>query len=512
MSDDVKWDCPSCTYKNFPASRKCCLCHTARPPQVISDLVNSEQDIYKVAALERKQNELTDNISSATNPKWTCKHCTFLNNVSDSKCVQCRIPITQKVVSPVDTVPERKSPLSLPQPPSSQINCSSSSGDKQVGKQDIGKRLANLWKWACKACTYENFPTINKCVMCRTPKEIYTDDYCENNKRNLNDLKLEINVDSKNQENNRSAQSSPGQASASFHGSGRSGQNSPQNANNIHPSLNNRGSNGSLNNRSGHTSPSCTSGNTSPNNRCSPSLTHRNANQGTIAVIPYTETDINSSKNNRSGQVSPQDVGSGQTSPSSCFMRSSPVIARSSKSNRNQTVRHRQDALYIEDAAGAIGGYREEETCEKIIKKLRKKLSAEDANWLNACESVVNGDSSGIERYLTSGGDPVRQLTKKEVLILDRPSAYEVGHTLVHLALRFRRDDMVAILLAATDITTKGFKRLPSYTCPELSTAISREVSVSLRQAEGSSFRCWFLSDHCTFTLPSGKFVCHRIS
>ncbi|KAL4232094.1 Ubiquitin thioesterase Zranb1 [Mactra antiquata] len=506
MSEDVKWDCPTCTYKNFPASRKCSLCLTSRPVHLISDLVNAEQDIYKVAELEQRNYEVTEKtvnkplVSPTSSHEWACQHCTYINKFTDTKCTQCRIPVTQKVVTPVDFIPDGKSPLSLPQPSSSQSN-TKSSGHKEIGKQDIGKRLASLWKWACKVCTYENFPTINKCVMCRTPKERYFGEICDNNRHNLNDLKLEIDVDSKNQENSRSAQSSPGQASACYPSSVKSGQNSPQALDNVHSSFNNKGSNGSLNNRSGHTSPNCSVGNMSPNNRSSPSLTQRNSNHGTIAVIPYTEADINSIQNLHSGQNSPQDAGSGQTSPS-CVVRGSPIVARSTKSNRNQSGRHRQDALYIEDAVGAIGGYREDETCEKIIQKLRKKLSTEDITWLNACESVVSGDPSGIERYLTSGGDPVRQLTKKEILILDRPSAYEVGHTLVHLALRFRRDDMVAILLAATDITTKGFKRLPSYTCPDLSSAIRREVSVALRQGSGS-FSCWFLTDFCTFTLPS---------
>lgn len=49
---------------------------------------------------------------------------------------------------------------------------------------------------------------------------------------------------------------------------------------------------------------------------------------------------------------------------------------------------------------------------------------------------VVEGDVSCVEAYLSSGGDPARALTTQEVQLLDRASAFDTGHTLVHLAIR----------------------------------------------------------------------------
>lgn len=60
---------------------------------------------------------------------------------------------------------------------------------------------------------------------------------------------------------------------------------------------------------------------------------------------------------------------------------------------------------------------------------------------------VVEGDLAAIEAYKSSGGDIARQLTADEVRLLNRPSAFDVGYTLVHLAIRFQRQDMLAILL-----------------------------------------------------------------
>lgn len=65
---------------------------------------------------------------------------------------------------------------------------------------------------------------------------------------------------------------------------------------------------------------------------------------------------------------------------------------------------------------------------------------------------VVEGDLAAIEAYKSSGGDIARQLTADEVQLLSRSSAFDVGFTLVHLAIRFQRQDMLAILLTEVSV------------------------------------------------------------
>lgn len=345
--------------------------------------------------------------------------------------------------------------------------------------------------------------------MCRTPKG---KDYSLAD--GPSSLELSLEVDTKNQENKRSGQISPNslrnQKENGQH-KVKSGQSSPVN--------NNKTSQGSSpvsrrpGSRSSNNSPYVlTSGQSSPNNRLSPVTPNNSVHNNQDQIILYGSNSGPSSPNAQSGQSSPrgQRSRSGQNSPQEQLAgqafpanrgQSSPVEARAISANRNGN-KSRKDVLYISDGDGAIGGCREEDLKERKINKLRKKLSTQDIIWLTACESVVNGDIGGIEKYLTSGGDPARQLTRDELLILDRPSAFEIGHTLVHLALRFRRDDMVAVLLTATDIASKGFKRLPSYTCPDLSSDIRREISMMVRQRKGS-FPCFFLTECATFSLPA---------
>lgn len=70
-------------------------------------------------------------------------------------------------------------------------------------------------------------------------------------------------------------------------------------------------------------------------------------------------------------------------------------------------------------------------------RKLRNAKRQVDWNWLNACKGIIEGDPNPVEAYLSSGGDPARTLTASEVALLNRSSAFDVGHTLVHLAIRY---------------------------------------------------------------------------
>lgn len=84
---------------------------------------------------------------------------------------------------------------------------------------------------------------------------------------------------------------------------------------------------------------------------------------------------------------------------------------------------------------------------------------------------VVEGDLAAVEAYKSSGGDIARQLTADEVRLLNRPSAFDVGYTLVHLAIRFQRQDMLAILLTeVSPLALQGW----SSTCCNCTTVCSQ--------------------------------------
>lgn len=152
------------------------------------------------------------------------------------------------------------------------------------------------------------------------------------------------------------------------------------------------------------------------------------------------------------------------------------------------------------ELAGAVGSKEELEVDFKKLKQIKNRMKKTDWLFLNACVGVVEGDLAAIEAYKSSGGDIARQLTADEVRLLNRPSAFDVGYTLVHLAIRFQRQDMLAILL--TEVSQQAAKCIPAMVCPELTEQIRREIAASLHQRKGD-FACYFLTDLVTFTLPA---------
>lgn len=60
---------------------------------------------------------------------------------------------------------------------------------------------------------------------------------------------------------------------------------------------------------------------------------------------------------------------------------------------------------------------------------------------------VVDGNAEAVDAYMAHGGNIARCLTFDEINSLNRPSAFDVGHTLVHLAIRFQRHNILGLLL-----------------------------------------------------------------
>lgn len=140
----------------------------------------------------------------------------------------------------------------------------------------------------------------------------------------------------------------------------------------------------------------------------------------------------------------------------------------------------------------------------QLLRKLRKHG---DWRWLHACLGIVENNFAAVEEYLSYGGSPGRALTAAEVSLLNRNSAFDVGFTLIHLAIRFQREDMLPMMLAQVSGTPgAGIKRVPSYVAPDLAAGIRRQFSTLLRisrKGAGHQFNCHYVQEHATFALPS---------
>lgn len=179
-------------------------------------------------------------------------------------------------------------------------------------------------------------------------------------------------------------------------------------------------------------------------------------------------------------------------SQASCLILPSPDW----ENNENSRINERSSTRF-QDIAGATNNLE----ADKAAKVFRRNA---DWKWLKACLGVLDGDPNPVEAYLSAGGDPARQLVAQEVTLLNRSSAFDVGHTLVHLAIRFHREDMLATLLSQIEGSESGVKRVPSYVAPDLAADIRRYFASTIRQRKGS-FPCSFVTDLITFALPAGK-------
>ena len=93
--------------------------------------------------------------------------------------------------------------------------------------------------------------------------------------------------------------------------------------------------------------------------------------------------------------------------------------------------------------------------------------------------------------------------------LLNRAGVYEAGHTLVHLAIRFHRENILATLLSQLENggnnNGSSVKCVPSYVAPDLASAIRRHIAQSVRQRKGAAFPCYYINEWATYTLPPGE-------
>lgn len=135
--------------------------------------------------------------------------------------------------------------------------------------------------------------------------------------------------------------------------------------------------------------------------------------------------------------------------------------------------------------------------------RLRQLRRQTDWQWLQACIGVLENNMAAVEAYLSCGGSPSRALTASEVTLLNRGSAFDVGYTLIHVAIRLNREEMLPMLLAQISGSGPGIKRVPSYVAPDLAADIRRYFAALLRVRKGGGFPCQYVHEHATFALPA---------
>ncbi|XP_068256270.1 ubiquitin thioesterase ZRANB1 [Nyctibius grandis] len=379
--------------------------------------------------------------------KWACEYCTYENWPSAIKCTMCRAQRPSGTIITEDPFKSGSSDIGRDWDPtsteggSSPLICPDSSARPRV-KSSYSMESAN--KWSCHMCTYLNWPRAIRCTQCLS------------------------------QRRTRSPTESP-------QSSGSGSRPAPLSVDPCEE-YNDRNK---LNTRAQHwTCSVCTYENWAKARKC---VVCDHPRPNNIEAIELAETEEASSIINEQDRARWR----GSCSSGNSQRRSPPTTKRESDV--------KMDFQRIE-LAGAVGSKEELEVDFKKLKQIKNRMKKTDWLFLNACVGVVEGDLAAVEAYKSSGGDIARQLTADEVRLLNRPSAFDVGYTLVHLAIRFQRQDMLAILL--TEVSQHAAKCIPAMVCPEVTEQIRREIAASLHQRKGD-FACYFLTDLVTFTLPA---------
>ncbi|XP_034049596.1 ubiquitin thioesterase Zranb1 [Thalassophryne amazonica] len=382
--------------------------------------------------------------------KWACDYCTYENWPSAVKCTMCR---AQRLIGPIITEepfenepaldPNLEWDSSRTEHSSSLLICPDSSARPRVKSASMGE-VSN--KWSCHMCTYLNWPRAIHCTQC----------LCQRSRTCSP-------TESPQSSGCRPAALSPVDPCEEYNDRNR--------LNNTH--------------QQHWTCTVCTYQNWPQTSKCVVCDQPKSNNQESIELAQSLEPSPLINEQDRTRWRSGCSGGRSHR-------RSSPVP--------KTDINVQMDFQRIELAAGAMSGKEDQEVNFKKLKQIKNRMKKTDWLFLNACVGVVEGDLAAVEAYKASSGDIARQLTADEVQLLNRSSAFDVGFTLVHLAIRFQRQDMLAILL--TEVNRQAVKCIPSLVCPELTEQIRREITTSLHQRKGD-FACYFLTDLVTFTLPA---------
>ncbi|XP_061220087.1 ubiquitin thioesterase ZRANB1 [Neopsephotus bourkii] len=379
--------------------------------------------------------------------KWACEYCTYENWPSAIKCTMCRAQRPSGTIITEDPFKSGSSDIGRDWDPasteggSSPLICPDSSARPRV-KSSYTMESAN--KWSCHMCTYLNWPRAIRCTQCLSQRRTRSPTESPQSSGS-GSRPVPLSVDPCEEYNDRNK----------------------------------------LNTRAQHwTCSVCTYENWAKARKC---VVCDHPRPNNIEAIELADTEEASSIINEQDRARWR----GSCSSGNGQRRSPPTTKRESDV--------KMDFQRIE-LAGAVGSKEELEVDFKKLKQIKNRMKKTDWLFLNACVGVVEGDLAAVEAYKSSGGDIARQLTADEVRLLNRPSAFDVGYTLVHLAIRFQRQDMLAILL--TEVSQQAAKCIPAMVCPEVTEQIRREIAASLHQRKGD-FACYFLTDLVTFTLPA---------
>lgn len=417
-------------------------------------------------------------LQQAQQQKWSCEYCTYENFPQSLKCTMCKgqKPLLNEDIfrlSPTQQLStKKKSTVNLASGPSSRFPVD------EHDEQDEGQKQ----EWRCGACTYLNLSHMKRCSQCNCKRREDDDLFGPSTAKGViaHYESLSDQMNALNIRRNSVDDDKVDRFSRSPSEDGRRRNNSPTNrqaeiAKECDPS--GGGSGGGA------------KGSTSPVGTCTRSSV--SGGKWFCSVCTYE----NWPKSLKCSMcLHPRETNSGRNSQAS--VKHSPEHEENVASNIVLNNKRNQQMAREQESSNNMDVYQQ----ERYMRQLRRQP---DWQWLNACIGIAENNVGAVESYLACGGEPSRMLTPAEVNLLNNNDiAFDVGHTLIHLAIRFHRDEMLPLLLTQISGSGPGIKRVPSYVAPDLASDIRRHFAVSLRIRK-ASFSCQYVNEHATFSLPA---------
>lgn len=463
----TKWSCPSCTFHNWLSSVKCVLCGCPKPNDVTNPRKYRSQnpaslswskapsspnsnatsivpqtpeiicaDFNYPSVLDASPTTDTTSSSSSSSSstltqrtqrskKWICVSCTYSNWPNANRCAMCGLQRVRgsrneasisgrkeaasrspkrsesildyadiasygEAVGGSGHVTSDDNTLTQARDPSSHL--SKVKGGKH-GNKTASNSENKAKKWKCSKCTYFNWTRAMKCIMCqakrRTPSPPLSEDSAHHNP-----------VTGGNSSRTSSAANSPTPPPAAASSSSSSHPHQP----NLSPA----------------------NSNTSILSSPSSSPVPANSNVSAPPVPTASERQTSSPSPTPTTLTSPPPHITGSSSnltrtasASSSTSSSSPSSSSSAGTNRPPPPPQQQ----LKSASDQV-------------RQIRNRFTNLDWLFINACLGVVSNEEAAVRGYLRQDGDRARQLTKDDCLVLGEASAFSVGSTLVHLAIK----------------------------------------------------------------------------
>jgi len=462
MSNEEKWSCNTCTYVNYPAAKKCTICRSPRNSMVQDSIeynggmCSSQSDHHPLLILppspkikeedvpEVFQNSDIDleHLSPPLNEGvWVCKSCSYENSLNTSWCSSCHYNKDALTLSELNN--ENSQYIT-------KIPCPTD--DKVSGKGSTDDKTVKGSKWMCPQCTYSNWDASKFCVMCKysnEPTPLHeancSETICHSSKDVTHHVSSSLN-------------------SLNISESKKCGNTKNFEKLNLNVStISNQDSLASSSERSSDSSKE---------------IFHTKINN---PVSFASNSLIN-------GDSSLELIDLGTQRISKNADASCPTSSRSSATCSSE-INVPSNSVYSKNARDAE--YRQYK---------KRKRSQLDRLFVKACIGVVDENYEAVMSYIANGGNVSRAITEAEANLMDRPSAFDSGFTLVHLAIRFQRKNILRLLLDPKN-SSHPFKRNPSNSSPDIAELIQREIHSSLRTGK-DDFSSQFFSEFNTFQLP----------